>query len=100
MYVVLSTYTAPLGEIDLALPDHADWLTRHYEAGDFLLSGRRNPREGGVILARQMPRGKLDAILGTDPFVYRHLARYDVIEFAATRTSRQLNWVNETLAAS
>lgn len=99
MYVVLSTYTAPLEEIDFVLPDHAEWLTKHYGAGDFLMSGRREPRVGGVIIARPMLRGKLDAILSTDPFSYRHLVHYEVIEFSATRTAKELNWINETLVA-
>jgi uncharacterized protein YciI len=99
MYVVLSTYTAPIEEIDLVLPDHAEWLTKHYEAGDFLLSGRREPRVGGVIIARQMLRGKLDAILSTDPFAFRHMVHYEGIAFSATRTARELNRVNENLVA-
>lgn len=99
MYVVLSTYTAPIEEIDFVLPDHAEWLTKHYEAGDFLMSGRREPRVGGVIIARQMLRGKLDAILATDPFAFRHLVHYEVIEFNATRTARVLNSINEALAS-
>lgn len=97
MYVVLSTYTAPLEEIDFVLPDHAEWLAKRYEAGDFLMSGRREPRTGGVIIARAMARGKLDAILATDPFAYKHLVHYEVIEFSATRTAKELNWINETL---
>ena len=99
MYVVLSTCTAPIEEIDLLLPDHAEWLSRHYETGDFLVSGWRRPRVGGVILARRMPRGKLDAILATDPLAYRRLVHYEVIEFEATRTARELNHINEALAA-
>lgn len=95
----MSTYTAPIEEIDLSLPDHAEWLTKHYETGEFLVSGRRAPRVGGVIIARAMARGKLDAILATDPFSYRHLVHYEVIEFSATRTARELNWMNEALVA-
>ncbi|MGC7097152.1 YciI family protein [Amycolatopsis lurida] len=98
MYVVLVNYTAPLEEIDYALADHAEWLTRQYEQHHFLASGRRNPRIGGVIIARPMPRGKLDAILATDPFALRHLATYEVIEFSATRTAPELNRINEALA--
>ncbi|MDV6011547.1 YciI family protein [Haloechinothrix sp. LS1_15] len=98
MYVAVSTYTAPINEIDYVLPEHIEWLERHYDSGDFLVSGRREPRVGGVIIARPMLRGKLDAILATDPFSYRHLARYDVYEFAATRTAPELNWINETVA--
>ena len=76
---------------------HADWLNRQYEAGYFLASGRRKPRTGGVIIARPMSRLKLDAILATDPFAMGKLARYEVIEFQATRTAPELSGVNEAL---
>ncbi|RZQ63586.1 YciI family protein [Amycolatopsis suaedae] len=98
MYVVLLHYTAPLEEIDYVLPDHAEWLARQYEHGNFLASGRRNPRTGGVIIARPMLRGKLDAILATDPFALNHLATYEVIEFSATRTAPEFSPVNEAVA--
>ncbi|GDY29958.1 YciI family protein [Gandjariella thermophila] len=98
MYVVLLTYTAPPADIDRALPDHVDWLTRQYEAGYFLVSGRRNPRTGGVIVARPMSRMKLDAILATDPFAMGELARYEVIEFRATRTAPELATLREPLS--
>lgn len=99
MFIVLSSYTAPIEEIDLVLPDHAEWLTRHYDTGEFLFSGRRKPRVGDVIIARPMVRGKLDAILSTDPLAYREMVHYEVIEFSATRTAPGLNWANETLLA-
>jgi uncharacterized protein YciI len=97
MYVVLLTYTAPIEEIDYVLPDHADWLTKQYDHGHFLASGRRNPRIGGVIITRPMARGKLDAILATDPFSVKHLASYEVIEFSPTRTSAELRAINEAV---
>ena len=97
MYVVLLTYTAPLEEVDYMLPDHAKWLEKHFQAGEFLASGRRNPRIGGVIIARPMPRGKLDAILASDPFAVAHLAAYEVIEFSATRTAPEVRLVNEAV---
>ncbi|KAA2264016.1 hypothetical protein F0L68_08465 [Solihabitans fulvus] len=95
MYIVLITYTKPLDEIDYALPDHVEWLKRQYDAGYFLASGRRQPRVGGVIIARPMARGKLDALLATDPFAVQHLADYEVIEFHATMTAAELARVNE-----
>jgi uncharacterized protein YciI len=100
MYVALSTYTAPLEEIDYSLPDHAEWLNRQFSAGYFLASGRRTPRVGGVIIARPMERGKLDAILATDPFSYRHLARYEVVEFSATRTAAEFTSINEAITGA
>ncbi|GAA3572067.1 YciI family protein [Amycolatopsis ultiminotia] len=98
MYVVLLTYTAPISDVDLALPDHAEWLAKQYEHGHFLASGAQNPRVGGVIITRPMTRGKLDAILATDPFAVQHLARYEIVEFSPTRTAPELRLVNEALS--
>ncbi len=90
MYVVLVNYTAPLADIDNALADHSDWIARHYESGDFIAAGRRDPHTGGVIIAKPMVRGQLDAILATDPFAIQRLARYEVIEFQALLTIPEL----------
>jgi uncharacterized protein YciI len=98
MYVVLLTYKAPIEEVDYLLPDHAKWLEKHFQAGEFLAAGRQNPRTGGVIITRPMPRVKLDAILCMDPFCLQHLATYEVIEFSATRTAPELRLLNEALA--
>jgi uncharacterized protein YciI len=98
MYVVLLTYTAPLEEVDYILPDHAKWLEKHFQSGEFLAAGRRKPSTGGVIIARPMPRAKLDAVLASDPFAIRHVAAYEVIEYAATRTAPELRFINEAIA--
>lgn len=95
MYVVLLEYAAPLDEVDSALPDHVEWLKEQYETGYFLASGPQVPREGGVILARQISRQKLDAVLATDPFALRKLVTYRVVEFRATRTASELVSVKE-----
>lgn len=90
MYVVMLEYTAPESKIDAALVDHSEWIAQHYDNGDFIAAGNRRPRTGGVIIARAMPRGRLDAILATDPFALRRLVRHQVIEFQALRTVPEL----------
>ncbi len=95
---MLLNYTAPIEEIDYVLPDHTDWCDRQYQLGNFLASGRRNPRIGKVIITRPMLRGKLDAILATDPFALQGMARYEVIEFSATRTAAEMRLLNEAVA--
>lgn len=100
MYVVLLTYKAPIEEVDYLLPDHAKWLERHFQTGEFLAAGRQSLRTGGVILTRPMSRAKLDAILCMDPFCLHHLATYEVIEFSATRTAPELRLLNELLPQS
>lgn len=94
---MLTNYTAPTEEIDYALPDHMAWLTRQYQAGLFLVSGWRKPRDGDVIITRPMARERLIAILATDPFVERHLARHEIVEFQATRTCAAMFAYNEAL---
>lgn len=84
--MVLVHYTAAESELDGAWVDHYDWVTQHYDAGDFVATGHQQPRTGGVIIARAMARGRLEAILATDPFELRKLARHEVIEFEALRT--------------
>jgi uncharacterized protein YciI len=52
VYIVILTYIKPLDEIDAAIPAHVEWLKKGYAEGIFLASGRRIPRNGGVILAK------------------------------------------------
>ena len=82
MFVVIVTYLRPLSEVDAAVPDHRAFLARHYAAGTFLLSGPQVPRTGGVILARNVSRDELTALLAEDPFSQRGLAEYRIVEFA------------------
>jgi len=37
--------------IDAEMRAHVAWLRTHYASGTFLASGRKVPRDGGVILA-------------------------------------------------
>ncbi len=80
MFVVILDYIADLADIDAAIPEHVDWLNAHYESGLFLASGRREPREGGVIFAAG-DRPTVEAAVAQDPFALRSLARHTVIEF-------------------
>lgn len=86
MYIVSLHYDQrPLAEVDAQLEAHRAWLDRHYAAGEFLASGPKVPRTGGVILVRAMPRARLDALLADDPFARAGVARHEVIEFLASK---------------
>ncbi|WP_405008064.1 YciI family protein [Kitasatospora purpeofusca] len=84
MFVLELTYTVPLDRIDARLPDHVAWLDRHYADGTFLASGRKVPRDGGIILAVGEDRAVIEALVRTDPFSVEGLAAYTVTEFLAT----------------
>nr|WP_042190020.1 YciI family protein [Kibdelosporangium sp. MJ126-NF4]CEL19046.1 hypothetical protein [Kibdelosporangium sp. MJ126-NF4]CTQ95152.1 hypothetical protein [Kibdelosporangium sp. MJ126-NF4] len=99
MYIVMLAYKAPIEEIDYLLPDHMEWLSKHYESGYFLCSGRQPTRAGRVIITRPMPRAKLEALLASDPLDMARMVRHEVVEFEATRTAPELARVNEALAS-
>ena len=81
--VVVLTYRAELSAIDAAMADHVAWLARGYAEGLFVASGRKVPRDGGVILIRGQ-RAEVEALVATDPFVAGGLANADVFEFTAS----------------
>jgi len=85
MFVIELTYKADLAQIDAAMKAHVAWLRTHYAAGTFVLSGRKVPRDGGIILATGHDRAALEAILRDDPFISRGLADYRLIEFNASQ---------------
>jgi uncharacterized protein YciI len=81
MFVIELIYKADLTEIDGAMRSHMAYLKKHYGAGRFLMSGRKVPRTGGVIIARGESLEQVEAMVKEDPFVSRGLADYRIIEF-------------------
>ncbi|MEU8979519.1 YciI family protein [Streptomyces sp. NPDC048309] len=97
MFVLDLTYTAPLDAVDAALDAHVAWLEEQYAAGVFLASGRKNPRDGGVIIAVAQDRARIEEIVAGDPFVTAGVCAYRVTEFIATKTAAGLERYRETL---
>ncbi len=89
MFIVDLTYEEPLEKVEALLDGHIAWLQKHYAAGDFVASGRKVPRTGGIILTKSLPRAELDKILEQDPFVA--VANYSITEFVPSMTSENLS---------
>ena len=51
MFIINITYKTALDKVDLFLEQHIEYLNNQYELGNFLASGKKNPRTGGVILS-------------------------------------------------
>ena len=85
MFIIELTYTADLATIDAHMRAHVAFLEKHYSAGTFLVSGRKIPRDGGIILAVGKDRQQIEMIVGEDPFVARGLADFRIIEFRASQ---------------
>jgi uncharacterized protein YciI len=87
MFIVSLQYTQPLEVVESQLQAHRAFLDRFYQQGVFIASGRKVPRNGGVILAKGVTRAELEKILDQDPFRALGVADYQITEFTANRTS-------------
>ncbi|MEZ5588729.1 MAG: YciI family protein [Sedimenticolaceae bacterium] len=88
MFVVSITYKAELSEVDNYISEHVAYLEQYYDKGNFIASGRKVPRTGGVILAHAESREKLIAILQEDPFYKADVASYEVTEFVPSKVGQ------------
>ena len=85
MFIIELIYKVDLCEIDKHMAAHVAFLKKHYAAGNFLVSGRKIPRDGGIIVAVAGNRREIEAIIQADPFVSRELADFRIIEFRASQ---------------
>ena len=90
MFIIELTYTAELARIDRAMREHMTFINAHYASGHFVVSGRKIPRDGGIILAVGKDRAAIEAIAQQDPFVTRGLATARVIEFNVSQRAKDV----------
>ena len=85
MFVIELIYKTDLDEIDAHMTAHVRFLKKYYASGNFLVSGRKIPRDGGIILAVGKDRQAIETIMKEDPFCKHGLADVRVIEFRASQ---------------
>lgn len=85
-FVLDLDYVTDLDEVERHLAAHREFLHRHYSDGTFLASGRKDPRTGGIIIARG-DRATIMGIVASDPFNRHGVARYTITEFVPTMTA-------------
>jgi len=97
MFVIELSYKVDLEEIDAQMAAHVRFLKKYYASGNFLVSGRKIPRDGGIILAVAKHRQDIEAIIKEDPFYEHRLADFRIIEF---RASQRANDIQARIEAS
>ncbi|HMF95041.1 MAG TPA: YciI family protein [Vicinamibacterales bacterium] len=90
MFVIELSYKASLAEIDRNMAAHMRFLKKYYASGHFLLSGRKIPRDGGIIVALGDDREAIETIAHEDPFYTRGLADVRVVQFRASQRAEDL----------
>jgi uncharacterized protein YciI len=90
MFIIELIYTADLARIDAHMRAHVAFLDTHYAAGTFLVSGRKIPRDGGIIVAAGRSREEIEALMREDPFCRHGLADVRIIEFRASQRAKDI----------
>lgn len=90
MFIIVLSYIKPLIDVDRFIGEHRAFLDCHYASGHFLVSGRREPRTGGVILCSAESRAEIEAIICRDPFYREKIADYEIIEFFPSMAATHL----------
>lgn len=85
MFVIELTYKRDLKDIDAHMTAHMKFIRKYYADGTFLVSGRKIPRDGGIIIAAGKSRQEIETLMQEDPFCSHGLADFRVIEFRASQ---------------
>jgi len=86
MFVISLKYIAPLEELDQHMAAHVKYLKKYYKADVFIMSGRKVPRTGGIIIAQADSKEILEKIIEEDPFHKHQLAEFTITEFLASQS--------------
>ena len=90
MFIIDLHYIKALSEVEKFIPEHKQFLEKYYGNATFILSGRKEPRSGGVIIANCASREEVDALICEDPFHREAIARYTITEFLPSMTADNL----------
>lgn len=93
MFIIDLKYIAPISEIEAFLPKHVEFLEKNYTAGNLLMSGRKNPRTGGMMFSTLKTNEDVLEMISEDPFKVNNLAEYEIVEFQPTKTCSELNFL-------
>jgi len=101
MFIIELIYKADLAQIDAHMKAHVAFLKKHYASGHFLVSGRKIPRDGGIILAVAKDRQEIEAIAEQDPFCRHGLVEVRIIEFRASQRADDIQQrIDQSLRAA
>jgi uncharacterized protein YciI len=93
-FVVDIHYLVPVEQLADILPAHRAFLQTGYEKGILLLSGPKEPRTGGLVVARSESLEALQVFFSHDPYHLKNVATHSFTEFnPVLRQSWLDDWV-------
>ncbi|EAE5656507.1 GTP cyclohydrolase [Enterococcus sp. ALS3] len=92
LFILELTYQKDLSQVEKFLELHNQYLQKNYDLDHFICSGRKNPRTGGIILARLSSKEDAESIIKEDPFLIHGIATYSIIEFVPTKFNNEFTF--------
>lgn len=85
MYLMISTYLAPLDQVDQAREAHLAFVDDLERAGVLVSAGRQDPPVGGVIILDAATEAEARELMAPDPYLQQGLAEYAATGWKPTR---------------
>ena len=92
MFIISITYKVDLNIVDKFLESHIEFLDKYFKSNIFLLSGRKNPRIGGIIIADNVTENEVNEIIKEDSFYINNIANYEITEFTPSRFNEKIKF--------
>jgi len=94
-FLVFIHYKVPVEQLGETVKQHRDFLQGGYERGWLLISGPRNPKTGGIVVARAPSQADLADFFNEDPYKILGLADHEFLEFDPVKYQPWLaDWIS------
>ncbi len=91
MFVIELTYIVPIEDIDLHIIEHREVLKQAIDNDILLLSGKKDPRNGGFIITLHKNIDDVYDWIKLDPFYKHNLAEYRISKFEPTKYRKEIS---------
>jgi len=69
MYVLQVHFHEEQSNLNVHIAEHTRWVNEAMQEKLFILAGQKTRVRGSIMLAVDMPKAQLDALINNDPFV-------------------------------
>ena len=90
MFIVFLRFSDNKPQASQFLEGHNAWIKRGFDSGTFLLAGTLQPNAGGTLLAHNIDRKSLEALVAEDPFVAERVVSAEIHEITPARVDERL----------
>ncbi|QCM08700.1 hypothetical protein CFBP6626_25555 (plasmid) [Agrobacterium tumefaciens] len=90
MFIVFLIFSDNKPQASQFLEGHNGWIKRGFDSGTFLLAGSLQPNAGGTLLAHNIDRKSLEALVQEDPFVAERVVSAEIHEVTPSRLDERL----------